>query len=173
MGLCTSFFFNVGVKHLFMATQAVWSVIQRGVHGTITKKQEKAFAYIYICVQFSVFIGFLSRSVSCAFSWALFLLFACLVQLQCVVFLFYLIIFYLLYCIVFYYYPLEACLVSSERPKGRGSRWEGRWRGAGRSRGRGDSNQDTEGEGGGAIFNKRKQNRKERGVRISYQKEAV
>lgn len=133
----------------------------------------RSFAYIYICVQFSVFIGFLSKSVSCAFSWALFLLFACLVQLQCVVFLFYLIIFYLLCLIVFYYYPLEACLVSSERPKGRGSRWEGRWRGAGRSRGRGDSNQDTEGEGGGAIFNKRKQNRKERGVRISYQKEAV
>ena len=47
-------------------------------------------------------------------------------------------VFVLSYYIVFYYYPLEACLLSNEREKGSRSRWEGRWGGTGRSRGRGN-----------------------------------
>jgi hypothetical protein len=36
--------------------------------------------------------------------------------------------------LIFYYYPLEACLFSSERQRRGGPRWEGRWRETGRNR---------------------------------------
>lgn len=69
-------------------------------------------------------------NVSCAFSWALFLRFVCLFQLQCVRFCF-----ILLYFNSFYYYSLKVCSFSKERQKGRDRE------GLGRSRAKGNCNQ--------------------------------
>ena len=55
-------------------------------------------------------------SGSCAFSWALFLLFVYFVQFQYIRFCF-----ILFHFILFYYYPLETCLFSNKRQKGGGS----------------------------------------------------
>jgi hypothetical protein len=51
------------------------------------------------------------KQVSCAFSWALFLLCVCFVQFQCVSFCL------ILYLLLFYY-PLEVCWFFSEIQKG-------------------------------------------------------
>jgi hypothetical protein len=56
----------------------------------------------------------LSVFVSYAFSWALFLLFACFVEFQCVSFCLLYTVLYILLC---YYNPLEACLFPSEKKK--------------------------------------------------------
>jgi hypothetical protein len=69
-------------------------------------------------------------SVSCAFSWDLFLLLVCLVLLQCaslcfVLFCFVLFCFVLFCFVLFYCYDLlKAYLFSSERQKAGGSEWE-------------------------------------------------
>lgn len=63
--------------------------------------------HIHYGFQFKAFMAFLSmitsKSVSCVFSWALFLLSFCL---------FYLIAFY---CILLYYYALEPCFLTRDR----------------------------------------------------------
>jgi hypothetical protein len=65
-------------------------------------------------------------SLSCVFSWVLFLL----------------LVFVLSYYVLFYYYPLDACSFSNERQKGVVCRWEGRWGETRESRRRGNCNQD-------------------------------
>jgi hypothetical protein len=84
--------------------------------------------WLYILTSSLVFYGspecvnmwvFVSITVSCALSWALFLLFVLSYPSVLVfVILFYFILFY-------FNYPLETCLFSHKRQKGSESRWEG------------------------------------------------
>lgn len=86
----------------------------------------------------------MGTSVSCTFSWALFLLFV-LSYSDVFVFSF-------SYWTVFYYSPLEASLFSNEKEKGGESGQEGRWGGTGRSTGTENHHQDILYEK--SIFNK-------------------
>lgn len=73
-------------------------------------------------------------SVPHAFSLARFLDWLFCHNLICFVFIF--------YCILLHYYTLDSCLLSHEKQKGCGCRWEVVWRGTERSRGRKNSNQN-------------------------------